>query len=103
MDEWLRIPSICYLYIVWIAMISVGCFCGSGFPRLALLFGRSVVCVSVVSFACGANKPAGNLAKENRTKTQTTQTQKQAKQNTTKDKQNSINNKAKTHESNKEG
>ena len=70
-------------------MISVGCFCGSGFPRLASLFGRSVIHVSVVSCACGTNKPAGNLAKKNRTKTQTTQTQKQAKQNTTKEKQNS--------------
>ncbi len=40
MDDWLRTPSICYFYIVCIAMISVGCFCGSGFSRLALLFGR---------------------------------------------------------------
>ena len=40
MDDWLIIPSICYFYIVCIAMISGGCFCGSGFPRLALLFGR---------------------------------------------------------------
>ena len=40
MDDWLRIPSICYFYIVCIAMISVEGFCGSGFPRLALLFGR---------------------------------------------------------------
>ena len=40
MDDWLRIPSVCYFYIVCIAMISVACFCGSGFPRLALLFGR---------------------------------------------------------------
>ena len=82
-------------------MISVGCFCGSGFPRLASLFGRSVIHVSVVSCACGTNKPAGNLAKKNRTKTQTTQTQKQAKQNTTKDKQNSNNNKTKTYQSRK--
>ena len=83
-------------------MISVGCFCGSGFPRLASLFGRSVIHVSVVSCACGTNKPAGNLAKKNRTKTQTTQTQKQAKQNTTKDKQNSNNNKTKTYQSRKQ-
>ena len=83
-------------------MISVGCFCGSGFPRLASLFGRSVIHVSVVSCACGTNKPAGNLAKKNRTKTQTTQTQKQAKQNTTKDKQNSTNNKTKTYPSRKQ-
>ena len=83
-------------------MISVGCFCGSGFPRLASLFGRSVIHVSVLSCACGTNKPAGNLAKKNRTKTQTTQTQKQAKQNTTKDKQNSNNNKTKTYQSRKQ-
>ena len=83
-------------------MISVGCFCGNGFPRLASLFGRSVIHVSVVSCACGTNKPAGNLAKKNRTKTQTTQTQKQAKQNTTKDKQNSNNNKTKTYQSRKQ-
>ena len=30
MDDWLRIPSICHFYIVSIAMISVGCICGSG-------------------------------------------------------------------------
>ena len=83
-------------------MISVGCFCGSGFPRLASLFGRSVNHVSVVSCACGTNKPAENLAKKNITKTQTTQTEKQAKQNTTKDKQNSNNNKTKTYQSRKQ-
>ena len=35
-------------------MISVGCFCGSGFPRLALLFGRILekfsVCIYIYTY-----------------------------------------------------
>ena len=31
MDDWLRTPSICYFYIVCIAMISVEGFCGTVF------------------------------------------------------------------------